>query len=112
MVKRWSARGDTYRACEFALLHRPESFGDRVADFDAAFFEFLSSSPKPRVLFYARGELVKTFVKSEETPQWRDRTHSGTLVRSPRLSHRLRVLELVNVALELLHVFLQLSVFP
>lgn len=51
--------GDTYRACEFALLHRLESLGDRVADFDPAFFEFLSGSPKPRVLFYARGELGK-----------------------------------------------------
>ena len=50
---------DRYRTGEFALLHRLESLGDRVADFNAALFEFLSGSPKARVLFNARGELGK-----------------------------------------------------
>lgn len=53
---------DTYRTGEFALLHRLERFGDRVADFNAALFELLSGSPKPRVLFDARGKLKKIFV--------------------------------------------------
>ena len=49
--------GETYRTCDVALLHRLECLGDSVTDFDTAFFELLSGSPKPRVLFDARGEL-------------------------------------------------------
>ena len=72
---------DTYCAREFALLHRLESLGDRVADFDAAFFEFLSSSPKPRVLFYARGELGKNICKVRRR-RLHDEETERTLARS------------------------------
>lgn len=41
-----------------------------------------------------------------------DATHPGALVRGPGLSHRLRVMQLVHVTLELLHVLLQLPIFP
>ena len=39
-------------------------------------------------------------------------THPGVLVRGSGLSHRLGVLELIHVALELLHVLLKLPIFP
>jgi hypothetical protein len=56
-ARKWYGLDTTHCTSEFALFHSPERFGDRVADFDAALFEFFSGSPQPRVLFDARGEL-------------------------------------------------------
>jgi hypothetical protein len=56
-VGKQMVRQDSYRASYFALLHRPECFGHRVTDFDTAFFQFLSGSTQPRVLFDTRCEL-------------------------------------------------------
>ena len=52
----------TYCTSEFALFHRLERFGDRIADLDAALFEFLGGSPQPGILFDARSELGKESV--------------------------------------------------
>jgi hypothetical protein len=43
--RRTDGKLDAYCASEVALLHRLECLRDRVANFDAAFFEFLSRSP-------------------------------------------------------------------
>jgi hypothetical protein len=44
-IRNLRTQANAYRASEFALFHRLECFGDRIADFDPAFFEFLRGSP-------------------------------------------------------------------
>ena len=52
-LKKQMARRGAYRASNFALLHRPQCLGDRIANLDTAFFKLLSGGAQPRVFFDA-----------------------------------------------------------
>lgn len=97
---------------DLAFLHGFEGLGNGVAHLDAGLLEVLGGCPQARVFFDAGGQLhgeeIKTMAERERE---REReTDPGTLVHVPRTLHGFRVLELVDVSLELLDVVLQLAV--